>query len=89
MSLSRERKNKGNNFRVYVATSFSNAVYCEIEALARPHSLANAQFVRELFLRGLSAYHRDGKLSEVTPHDHNELAPTNQLIDEGFTDVAA
>jgi hypothetical protein len=55
-------KSKGPNFRVYVATSFPHANFCEIEELAREHGLGNAQIVRELFFRGLAAYHNDGKL---------------------------
>ena len=55
-------KSKGPNFRVYVATSFLHANFCEIEELAKEHGLRNAQIVRELFFRGLAAYHNDGKL---------------------------
>jgi hypothetical protein len=67
MSESTRKKNKGPDFRVYVGTSFPNLVFCEIESLAKEHRLAAAQIVRELFLRGLAAYHRDGNLSEGAP----------------------
>ena len=59
------KKSKGPDFRVYVGTSFPNTVFCEIELLAKEHGLAAAQVVRELFLRGLAAYQRDGQLQEV------------------------
>jgi hypothetical protein len=65
MPDSSRKKSKGSDFRVYVGTSFPNTIFCEIEVLAKEHRLAAAQVVRELFLRGLAAYHRDGKLSEV------------------------
>ena len=64
MNESGKRKSKGPNFRVYVGTSFPNAVFCEIEALARNHQTGHAQVVRQLCLRGLAAYHRDGRLGE-------------------------
>ncbi len=66
MSESSRKKSKGSDFRVYVGTSFPNPVFCEIEGLAKEHGLAAAQVVRELFLRGLAAYHRDGNLNEST-----------------------
>ena len=59
-----QRKTKGDRFRVYIATSFEHPVFCEIESVAKNHGLANAQLVRELFLRGLAAYHRDGEVCE-------------------------
>lgn len=62
MNLTDKRKTKGHNFRVYVATSFPHASFCEIEELAKEHGLGNAQIVRELFFRGLAAYHDDGRL---------------------------
>jgi hypothetical protein len=65
MPESSRKKSKGSDFRVYVGTSFPNTIFCEIEVLAKEHGLAAAQVVRELFLRGLAAYHRDGKLKEV------------------------
>jgi len=64
MSESTRKKNKGPDFRVYVGTSFPNGIFCEIEVLAKEHRLAAAQIVRELFLRGLAAYQRDGRISE-------------------------
>jgi hypothetical protein len=79
MPDSSRKKSKGPDFRVYVGTSFHNTIFCEIEALAKEHGLAAAQVVRELFLRGLAAYHRDGRLNETrTPaqtliiHEQNE-----------------
>ena len=69
MPESSRKKSKGPDFRVYVGTSFPNTIFCEIEVLAKEHGLAAAQVVRELFLRGLAAYQRDGKLKEVAaPH---------------------
>jgi hypothetical protein len=65
MSETMRKKNKGPDFRVYVGTSFPNPIFCEIESLAKQHGLAAAQVVRELFMRGLAAYQRDGNLSEV------------------------
>jgi hypothetical protein len=69
-----QKKSKGERFRVYIATSFEHPVFCEIESLAKHHGLANAQMVRELFLRGLAAYHRDGEVRE--PVDYAENNPT-------------
>jgi hypothetical protein len=66
-----QKKTKGAKFRVYIATSFEHQVFCEIEALARNCGLANAQLVRELFLRGLAAYHRDGEIYEPAEYSEN------------------
>jgi hypothetical protein len=65
MAELKRKKSKGPDFRVYVGTSFPHLVFCEIEKLAIERELAAAQVVRELFLRGLAAYHRDGLLSET------------------------
>ena len=65
MAESSRKKSKGPDFRVYVGTSFPNTIFCEIEMLAKEHGLAAAQVVRQLFLRGLAAYYRDGRLHEV------------------------
>ena len=54
MKEASKRKNKGRTFDVYVGTTFLHEIFCEIEALAASHKLANAQVVRELFLRGLA-----------------------------------
>lgn len=62
---SMRKKSKGSDFRVYVGTSFPNPIFCEIESLSKQHGFAAAQVVRELFLRGLAAYRRDGRLIEV------------------------
>jgi len=64
MKETSRRKNKGRTFNVYVGTTFRHEIFCEIEALAASHKLANAQVVRELFLRGLAAYNRDGQITE-------------------------
>lgn len=64
MSELKRKKSKGPDFRVYVGTSFPHPIFCEIEKLAKERELAAAQVVRELFLRGLAAFQRDGKLSE-------------------------
>lgn len=71
-----QKKTKGERFRVYIATSFEHPVFCEIESLAKHHGLANAQLVRELFLRGLAAYHRDGEVCE--PVEYVENNPTTE-----------
>lgn len=73
MNEPRKRKNKGSEFRVYVGTSFPNAVFCEIEALALKYGISNAQVVRELSHRGLAAYHRDGQLAEFAGTVDNDL----------------
>jgi hypothetical protein len=88
MSEARKRKTKGPNFSVYVAVSFPNETFCEIEQLGQESGLAKAQLVRELFLRGLAAYHRDGNLTEVTEHDRG-VAGIRQFAVEGAIDVAA
>jgi len=65
-----------------VGTSFPNAVFCEIESLAKQHGLAAAQVVRELFLRGLAAYHRDGNLSEAVENaDRLTIAAPEQAVE--------
>ncbi len=62
---------KRENFRATILLpSFPHAVFCEIEALAKEHGLANAQVVRELFFRGLAAYRDDGQLSVVQAPTH-------------------
>ena len=78
MNEPRKKKNKGSDFRVYVGTSFPNAVFCEIEALASKYGITNAQVVRDLSSRGLAAYHRDGQLAEFT-----------EAIDNGMTTRAS
>jgi hypothetical protein len=88
MSEVRKRKSKGAVFNVYVAVSFPNETFCEIEHLSRESGLAKAQLVRELFLRGLAAYHRDGMLIEVTEADPG-MADVSQFVAEGAIDVAA
>jgi hypothetical protein len=82
MSDSSRKKSKGPDFRVYVGTSFPNAVFCEIEMLAKEHSLAAAQVVRQLFLRGLAAYQRDGSLREmVNPHPDSIITEANESVE--------
>jgi len=75
MAESNRKKSKGPDFRVYVGTSFPHRVFCEIERLAEERELAAAQVVRELFLRGLAAYQRDGKLSESFEDNTNLAIP--------------
>lgn len=77
MSDSSRKKSKGPDFRVYVGTSFPNAVFCEIEMLAKEHRLAAAQVVRQLFLRGLAAYQRDGSLDD-NMQEHESLMMREQ-----------
>jgi hypothetical protein len=88
MSEPRKRKTKGPNFSVYVAVSFPNETFCEIEQLSQKSGLAKAQLVRELFLRGLAAYHHDGKLTEIAEPDQG-IGPITQFVAEGVIDVAA
>lgn len=88
MNEVRKRKSKGPNFNVYVAVSFPNETFCEIEVLGEQNGLAKAQLVRELFLRGLAAYHRDGRLSEIAEHDRN-VSTVRQFTAEGAVEVAA
>ena len=73
MNEPRKRKNKGSEFRVYVGTSFPNAIFCEIEALALKYGISNAQVVRDLSRRGLAAYHRDGQLAEFAVAGNNDM----------------
>jgi hypothetical protein len=86
MSEARKRKSKGPNFNVYVAVSFPNETFCEIELLSQQTGLAKAQLVREMFLRGLAAYHRDGKVREAPDCS---LAGLADFVQEGAVDVAA
>jgi|GEM_PF-3613551 len=88
MSEVRKRKSKGPTFNVYVAVSFPNETFCEIEHLGQENGLAKAQLVRELFMRGLAAYHRDGKVTEGAAHDR-DVASISQFATEGAIDVAA
>jgi hypothetical protein len=88
MNEVRKRKSKGPNFNVYVAVSFPNETFCEIEVLGEQNGLAKAQLVRELFLRGLAAYHRDGRLSEIAEHDRS-VTTVRQFTAEGAVEVAA
>ena len=75
MAELKRKKSKGPDFRVYVGTSFPHRVFCEIERLAEEKELAAAQVVRELFLRGLAAYQRDGQLSESFEETPNLVIP--------------
>ena len=88
MSEVRKRKSKGPTFNVYVAVSFPNETFCEIELLGQENGLAKAQLVRELFLRGLAAYHRDGRVSEVDELDRT-LASVSSFAEDGAVEVAA
>jgi len=88
MNEVRKRKSKGPNFNVYVAVSFPNETFCEIEVLGEQNGLAKAQLVRELFLRGLAAYHRDGRVSEMAEHDRS-VPTVHQFAAEGAVEVAA
>lgn len=78
MAEPKRKKSKGPDFRVYVGTSFPHRVFSEIERLAEERELAAAQVVRELFLRGLAAYHRDGKLSESFEDHANLVIPETE-----------
>ena len=85
-----KRKNKGPNFNVYVGTTFRHEVFRVIEALAASYQLANAQVVRELFLRGLAAYNRDGKLSENRALDADELTSiVTRFTEDPSVEIAA
>ena len=87
MKEASRRKNKGRAFNVYVGTTFRHEIFCEIEALAASHKLANAQVVRELFLRGLAAYNSDGKITENT--NSNELTASTPCLEAAAVDIAA
>ena len=89
MSETRKRKSKGPTFNVYVAVSFPNETFCEIELLGQENGLAKAQLVRELFLRGLAAYHRDGRVSEIVEHDRGSLTSVSQFAEDVAVEVAA
>jgi hypothetical protein len=88
MNEMRKRKSKGPSFNVYVAVSFPNETFCEIENLVQQVGLAKAQLVRELFLRGLAAYHRDGRVSEAAEQDRS-VTSVSQFTEAGTVDVAA
>lgn len=81
MRESSRKKSKGPDFRVYVGTSFPNTVFCEIEMLAKEQGLAAAQVVRELFLRGLAAYHRDGSLLEPMHHQVQMISEQSESVE--------
>ena len=59
-----KREYKGTNFSLCIGTTFPNATFCEIERLAKELGVRNTQVVRDLVIRGLAAYHRDGQLRE-------------------------
>jgi hypothetical protein len=88
MSEARKRKSKGPSFNVYVAVCFPNETFCEIEHLGQENGLAKAQLVRELFMRGLAAYHRDGRVTEAAENDRTVTGINNFTV-EGAIDVAA
>lgn len=52
------------HINVHVGTSLRLDVLMELETLAREHNLKLAKIVRQLTLRGLAAYRRDGLLEE-------------------------
>jgi len=86
MKESTKRKNKGPNFNVYVGTTLRYEVFCEMEALASSHKLANAQVVRELFLCGLAAYGRDGRVRESAVNSDLAVTP---FLEEAEVEIAA
>jgi len=89
MHTTGQRKTKGERFRVYIATSFEHPVFCEIENLAGHHGLANAQLVRELFMRGLAAYHRDGEIYEPVNYSESNLDDDGRADEQLATNVFA
>ncbi len=84
MAELKRKKSKGPDFRVYVGTSFPHGIFCEIEKLAVERELAAAQIVRELFMRDLAAYHRDGLLSAT--FEESNLTISDQA---GTVEIAA
>ena len=59
-----KRKSKAGNFRVQVGSTFPDAIYQEIEQLARDFQIGKAEVVRALCIRGLNAYRSDGVLTD-------------------------
>jgi hypothetical protein len=53
-----------NEVLVYTATSLPLSAREEIESIVADHDSKLAEVVRQLVLRGLAAYHRDGLLQE-------------------------
>ncbi len=88
--MSSRRKTKGNGFRVQVGTTLPSSIFSEIEALSAKHGLTNAHILRELVVRGLAAYHRDGNIHEdsnrqpVTMREDNESVGILPELSRGF-----
>lgn len=59
-------RRKGGDFNVNLGASLPASVVDEMEFLAQSRGLKKARVLRELALRGLAAYHRDGRLSEAS-----------------------
>jgi hypothetical protein len=55
---------QGKHINVHVGTSLRLDVLMELETIARERNLKLAKIVRQLALRGLAAYRRDGLLDE-------------------------
>lgn len=74
------RKFRGKCFTVNVGTTLPELIFCEVEEFAKRHGITNARVIRELSLRGLAPYHRDGKLgafAEDSNGSAESLTPFN------------
>jgi len=58
------QRGETKHINVHVGTSLRLDVLMELEAIARERNLKLARIVRQLTLRGLAAYRRDGLLDE-------------------------
>lgn len=58
------RKSKAGNFRVQVGSTFPDAIFQEIEQLAKDFQIGKAEVVRALCIKGLRAYRCDGVLTD-------------------------
>ena len=57
-------RDETKHINVHVGTSLRLDVLMELETIARERNLKLAKLVRQLALRGLAAYRRDGLLDE-------------------------
>lgn len=60
-----DRRTPRANYTVNIGASLPAPVVDEIESLAHRYGMKKARILRELALRGLADYHRDGRLGEL------------------------
>lgn len=87
MKTEEKRKYRGPDFGVNVGASVSPATFSEIEGLAKAFGTTKSRVVRELLVRGLAEYHRDGKLIAQRTMPPDEQATTYHSSVQGSNPI--